>query len=927
MALSLATIAKDTPERATINLAGEWQLRLDGMGNNQEVVTLPGTTDTNRKGYACTNKTETTHLTRLYSYVGKAWYSKSVVIPKDWKKKDISLFLERTKPTTLFIDGDSVGHCDNISTPQIYNLSDKLPPGSHDITIMVDNSTTSVPPQLITSSHAYTEDTQTNWNGIIGRIELTAKNAINIADLQLYTDFDKYELKAIVTFSKPLTKKTKIYINASDGNGYTFVAEKGATEIEKTIAINKEKVKTWSEFHSDTYNLFVELMGYDKVSTKYAMRKFEAKGHHFYVNGNQTFLRGKHDACVFPLTGHVPMDKTSWRSYLATCKQYGINHIRFHSWCPPEECFAVADEMGIYLQPELPFWGDFKNEDPRLLPFLKKEGENILKTYGNHPSFVMFGLGNELWGDITSMASFVADYRKQDSRHLYTFGSNMYLGYKGFLDGMDYFTTCRNGGEMPGVAYNTHTRGSFSFADAEDGGYINNRYPNTTMTFDDAIGDCPVPIISHETGQFQTYPDYAEIRKYTGVLYPYNFEVFRKRLEKAGMADQANDFHEASGKWSVQLYKADIEMDMRSHNMAGYQLLDLQDYPGQGTALVGILDAFMQSKSITTPDEWRQWCAPVVPMLIVPKFCYKNDEELKGDIDIVNYSERSLKDMDVEWSLQRWNGEEIAFGSFPVWEDSVGRFNGEHIAAKLNMIDKAEKLTFHIKIRGSEYGNSYPIWVYPSQGPDIAKLGKGIEIVDTLTATTMLKLKNGAKVLLMPRETMLKEQTVGALFQTDYWNYRMFKTICENNKKPVSPGTLGLLVNESHPLLADYPTDNHTSWQWFPVVKASRPMILDLMPKDYRPIVQAIDNIERNHRLGLIFELAVGKGRLIVCMSPLRNLLDYPEARQLYTSILEYMQSGNFNPTTSITPENLVKLMTTSVESSKIGELKNISFE
>lgn len=925
--VSLASMAKETPERASINLAGEWLLELDGMGNSDDVVTLPGTTDTNRKGKACDNKTETTHLTRLYSFVGKAWYTKTVVIPKDWKKKDISLYLERTKPTTLYIDGDSVGHCDNISTPQVYNLSDKLTPGTHDIKILVDNSTTSVPPQLITSSHAYTEDTQTNWNGIIGRIELIAKNVTNIADLQVYTDVDKYELKAVVTLSQPLAKKTNVYINAGDGNGHTFVAEKGATTIEKTIAIDKDKVKTWSEFHSDTYDLAVELMGYDKVATRYAMRKFEARGHHFYVNGHKTFLRGKHDACVFPLTAHVAMDKTSWRNYLATCKRYGINHIRFHSWCPPEECFAVADEMGIYLQPELPFWGDFKKEDPRLLPYLKKEGENILRTYGNHPSFVMFGLGNELWGDIPSMANFVEDFRKQDSRHLYTFGSNMYLGYQGLLDGMDYFTTCRNGGEMPGLAYNTHTRGSFSYADAEDGGYINNRYPNSTMTFDEAVNNCAAPIISHETGQFQTYPDYGEIKKYTGVLYPYNLEVFRSRLEKAGMADQATDFHQASGKWSVQLYKADMEMDMRTRNMAGYQLLDLQDYPGQGTALVGVLDAFMDSKGITTPEEWNQWCAPVVPMLIVPKFCYTNNEELRGDIDIVNYGEQSLKGKDVEWSLQRWNGEEIAFGSFPVCEDSVGRFNGEHIFAKLSMITKAEELTFHIKIRGTAYGNTYPLWVYPSETTELATLEKDIMIVDTLTAMTMKRLENGAKVLFMPRGTMLKEQTVGALFQTDYWNYRMFKTICENNKKPVSPGTLGLLVNDKHPLLADYPTSNHTSWQWFPVVKASRPMILDLMPKGYRPIVQVIDNVERNHRLGLIFEMGVGKGKMIVCMSPLKKLLDYPEAKQLYTSTLEYMQSNEFSPSTSITPEELNSLMTTVTDNNKIGELRNISFE
>jgi hypothetical protein len=270
------------------------------------------------------------------------------------------------------------------------------------------------------------------------------------------------------------------------------------------------------------------------------------------------------------------MDVKSWKDYLGKCAAYGLNHVRFHSWCPPEAAFVAADELGIILQPELPFWGSFDDKDSLLMNFLHKEGENILRWYGHHPSFRMFALGNELWGSIDKMAEFIADFRKIAPDKVYTFGSNYYLGYKGVKPGMDYFTTCRVGGEGWGN-YGTHTRGSFSFADAADGGMINHFYPNTEMNFTEGCGLTNVPIISHETGQFQTYPDYDEIVKYKGVLYPYNLEVFRSRLEKAGMADQAKDFHKASGLWSLQLYKQDIEMDLRTPNMAGFQLLDLQD--------------------------------------------------------------------------------------------------------------------------------------------------------------------------------------------------------------------------------------------------------------------------------------------------------------------------------------------------------------
>ena len=288
-------------------------------------------------------------------------------------------------------------------------------------------------------------------------------------------------------------------------------------------------------------------------------KDFHIEGAHFYANGHPVFLRGKHDAAVWSLTGHVDMTVEGWIKYLGTCKEYGINHVRFHSWCPPEAAFVAADSLGIYLQPELPFWGSFDDKDETLMKFLHQEGENILREYGHHPSFRMMALGNELWGSIDKMKEFVDDFRKIAPDKYYTFGSNYYLGYQGVKEEMDYFTTCRIGGEGWGK-YNTHSRGSFSFADAYDGGMINHFHPNTSMNFDEACdkwaspqpwqkkdGKAGIPIISHETGQFQTYPDFREIKKYTGVLYPYNFEIFRRRLAAAGMLSQADDFHKASG--------------------------------------------------------------------------------------------------------------------------------------------------------------------------------------------------------------------------------------------------------------------------------------------------------------------------------------------------------------------------------------------
>ena len=861
--MSLGMQAQTNGVAQSLSLAGEWKVTL---GDAKEVkrAMLPGTIDTNHLGFAPSDTTETTHLTRLYAYKGKATYSRTIEIPRQWKKGAVELFLERTKPTWVYLDGKLVDSCNYISTPQRYILP-RLKSGKHQLDIVVDNSR-GVPEQVYGSSHAYTEDTQTNWNGIIGEIKLGVRSG-----------------------------------------------ELGVLRGRAVSPMDMEKYQ-----------------GRLTPNSRLLTPNFEIRGAHFYADGHPVFLRGKHDAAVWPLTGHVDMTVEGWMKYLGTCKEYGINHVRFHSWCPPEAAFVAADKLGIYLQPELPFWGSFDDKDEVLMKFLHQEGENILREYGHHPSFRMMALGNELWGSIDKMKEFVDDFRKIAPDKYYTFGSNYYLGYQGVKEGMDYFTTCRIGGEEWGK-YNTHTRGSFSFADAYDGGMINHFHPNTTMNFDEACdkwaspqpwqkkdGKAGIPIISHETGQFQTYPDYREIKKYTGVLYPYNFEIFRRRLAAAGMLSQADDFHKASGLWSVKLYKADIEMDLRTKNMAGFQLLDIQDYPGQGSAFVGILDAFMESKGITTPEEWRQWCSPIVPLIETDKLCYEAGETFKGKVLIANYGATSLRGKKMTWRI---SSDEPSFnedeGKINIFTYNEGLLDAGELNLELHA-DKPAKVNLTLSIDGTEARNSYELWVYPRKTVD----KKNVVIAKDLTPDVVASLEKGAKVLWMPDSL---PYTVGGLFQTDYWNYRMFKTICENNKKAVSPGTLGILTRPEHPIFKGFPTEMHTNWQWFPVIKESHPLVLDNFAKDYLPIVQVIDNIERNHKLGLVMEWKVGAGKLLVCMSDLEKASQYPEGRAFYQSVLSYMRSSDFNPQSEITIPDLMKTLKEEPRKVSMKELNNIS--
>ena len=931
----------DTQSR--IPLEGNWGLQLDtaGAGIAPDWLTksctdslfLPGTTDMGKKGTYNTDMTLTTSLSREYVFEGKALYTKQVDIPEEWDGTSVRLVMERTKPTTIWIDGKEVGANNDISTAQQYDLSSYLFPGTHTVAILVDNGKQAVPEKVYGSSHAYSASTQTNWNGIIGDFYLESVPLCGIDDIQLYPDVAKKVVTARVTLRNP---------DKGAGKGIlSFYAEAWNTDKQhktpvQTIEVDwtkpeqefelalGDKALLWSEFTPSLYRFSVSLKTDQSVDTEQAtfgLRDFKTKGRQFTMNGKTTFLRGKHDACVFPLIAHTAMDVETWRHYFQVAKQYGINHYRFHSWCPPEACFEAADIEGIYLQPELPIWGNIDIDDTELCDYLLKEGRNLHRAYSNHASFVMFGLGNEMSGE-EGLAMLIQTFKKEDNRHIYSSGSNNYLGFKGKQANEDYFTTCRVGREGD-KQFNTHARASFSFADAYDGGYLNHTYPNSEMDFSSANVLCDVPIISHETGQFQVYPNYEEIKKYTGVLKPRNFEIFKKRLEEAGMINLAYDFMMASGKWSALLYRADIEMNLRTPEWGGFQLLDLQDYPGQGSAYVGILDAFMESKGLIAPEEWRHFCSEVVPLFCTEKFCWTNDEALTGEVEIANYSESDLNSKQLSWTLTDSKQQVLDKGVLPLQVKQGELAKVGTLKPAIASVRKAEKVTLALSIDGTPYRNDYSLWIYPAADKEVAP-SEDICVTDDLDAH-LKYLTEGGKVLWFPSKDKHKDQTVGGLFQTDYWNYRMFRTICENLDRPVSPGTLGILTDPGHPALADFPTEFHTNWQWFPIIKQSYPMILDRLSDDYRPIVQVIDNVERNHKLGLLFEFKVGNGKLLVCMSDLKAVQDKPEARQFYRSILEYMESSAFAPSYSLSAKDLQDLFTAKVKTGEMKKLFNIS--
>lgn len=880
------------------SLAGEWGFELDvhrsGVDKHwyerdlEEKIALPGTTDLARKGWE-NKKPHGRILSRRFTYTGPAWYQRTIDIPAEWSGKRITLTLERTKSSKVWLDGRELGSRDSLVGPHVFELGMDVKLGKHRLTIQIDNA--KLPPTR--DSHQVSDNTQTNWNGIIGRIELTATDPVWLESITTFPDLAKKSIRVRAKIGNltGLPAEGKLTINAVSDNcsrehcaapaTATFTKISAGEEVEATLELG-EGALTWDEFSPALYQLEIALQGNagatsfrDQQSMKTGLCSFVTKGTQFQVNGRTTFLRGKHDACVFPLTGFPPMEKEGWLKVMRVAQAYGINHYRFHSWCPPEAAFAAADELGIYLQPELPNWENFEGKEAHDL-YMLEEGKRLLSAFGNHPSFVMMSLGNELYGSRPIMAATVSALRAHDPRHLFAQGSNTFYNEPSQAEGDDYWTTMRTGSGKAMV------RGSFGPRDLPLG-RVQAAPANTMDDFSNAIAGIKIPVIGHETGQYSVFPDLKEIPKYTGVLEARNFEAIRERLKSRGMLDQADDFTHASGELSALCYRAENEMAFRTRGFGGFQILDLQDFPGQGTATVGVLNAFMEPKGVITPEEWRQSCSSSVLLLRFPSYTWTTDQTFSATAEIAHYGKEPIPQATASWTLRDEAGEPVTSGTLAPTDVPQGSLTSlGTVSFPLDKVKAPARLNLEIKL--GAVTNQYSLWVYPPKGEQKTD---GVIVANKLDEKTKSALEQGARVIVMPDEAV--PGTVFAMFTPDFWCWEAFGKL--------APGTMGLLMDPKHPALAKFPTDAFSNWQWFDIANASRPVILDELPAGTRPIVQVIDNFTRCHRLGLVSEFRVGKGRLLLVSCNLRALADKPAPRQLLASLISYARSDRFQPT------------------------------
>lgn len=817
-------------------------------------------------------------------YLGAAWYQRDIEIPNSWSGHRVVLCLERPHwQTTVWIDEREVGSSNSLCVPHDYDLA-TLSPGKHRLSIRIDNR------MLLPyrpDAHSVSDSLGSSWNGIVGKIELTPTSPVWIEDAQVFPNVEKKSALIKVQIGN-LTARAGAGTLSGAGTTLpvTWNEKGGKAEFEASLGKNAQ---LWDEFHPVLQHLTLQLKGEnadDQEELAFGLREIRAENNKFLLNGREIYLRGTHFGGDFPLTGYPATDVNSWRRIFQVCQAWGLNHMRFHSWCPPEAAFAAADELGFYLQVECGMWNEI-SPGSAMERMMYDETTRMMKAHGNHPSFLLLSPSNEpsgRWKE--SLPNWVNYWRHEDPRRLYTTGTGWSLiDAPGPVDGADYLAVHRIGQNM--------LRGNSAWFGRD---------------YARSLAGVNVPVASHELGQWCAYPDFTVMKKFTGYLHPGNYEIFRDSLAAHGLLENDKDFARASGRFQLACYKEEIEANLRTPGLGGFQLLDLHDYLGQGTALVGLLDAFWESKGYATPAEFRRFCSATVPLARLKSRVFTTADAFDVDVEIAHYGDAPVANAVPMWRIVDDRGRAVAGEQWQARTIPRGKNIAlGKITADLSKLKAPQAYELVVSLKGTTIENAWNFWLYPAQ---MDKSPAKDILVTSSWDEAEARLSAGGKVLFLPRSSDLDWTSPPLDVVPIFWSRLM------------NPGwgrMLGLWCNTRHPALAAFPTAENCDWQWTEVLRGARAVNLDRLPLQLKPIVQVIDDWNRNYKLGLLFECGVANGRLMVCSADLENPQAGPVARQLRRSLLDYMGSTRFQPQVALSAADTRSLLFDTRIMSRLG--------
>lgn len=968
-----------------------WQLTLPGENEESSFkkrVRLPGTLDEFGVGHAdrldnsCHPDEGTaqsfdadviaTRFTRKHTYEGPAYFERELTIAPASKCRTF-FEIERARCVRVFLDGEEICAYEDqtISTPHVFELTGHE--GTHHLRVESDNSYPGLPHDAIVYSSAATDETQTNWNGLLGYIRLREENRTFFSQVRVYpkengtklrveVDVDagaapfegelvlkgsalesEYHQKISIAAAKfretIVAEKVSVLASAAKWDEYEGnLHELTATLYQNSSQASETKEENWKTADKTAVNEKIVQEAVEEKSVRFGIRTFGDDGQgHLALNGRRIFLRSEANCAEFPETGYIPMEVDAWKTILQTYKDYGVNMVRFHSHCPPKAAFTAADEMGILMQPELSHW-DPKHafESDESYGYYQKELREIIKTLANHPSFVMLTFGNELHcGALgtSRMHQMLESAHKQDSTRLYANASNAHYGNEGCDEESDFYAsqsfyndrirgTLAGNPETPeeAAAVEAYEKEHGKLAKVNIKGYINNQYPNAKTNFDETLRKIrehyKKPVFSFEVGQFEVLPDFDELAHFKGISDPANYRRIQRMVREKGLEPVWKKYVEATGELSRLCYREEIEAAMRTKELSGISLLGLQDFPGQGTALVGMLDSHLEPKpfEFAKPEYFHAFFRAQLPLVELEKYTYDEGETLCAKVALANYGKTDCEG-EPKWTLWAYMRNESVKEENSETNSNVrkiaiksGRMSAvscpkgtlsEAGTLKIELCDLNHPIRCELTVQLAEAVNSYPIWIYKKELPECPAHVYETRVLDVQAKKV---LENGGTVYYSPKsEKASFHHSIRAQFSTDFWSVGTFGR---------QEGAMGQLIQKDHPLFKEFPTESHTNWQWWPMANQRAVVLPESvgLGKTFDAIITEMDSYAFLRPMAQLFECRVGKGKLLYSTLGLQDLQQYPEGRALLRAIYKYLDSDAFAPEQSLEWETVVNI-------------------
>ncbi len=674
--------ANALPEATTATVPGCWAA--DGLGGEgPSLLTTPEQLPTRLRG----------------SYVGPAWYRKSVRVPAGWRGKRVWLKIGGVNSQGwFFANGEFLGHIHSYCGACKFEITDLVEPGKPlMIAALVRND---VPSRKGLSNWLH------RFGGLYRSVELEATPAVYIDDVYAVPEFDRRSVSLRVSVDGTTDGAVlRANIRTTDGEraGEALVD----AEAEHELTVRLRPFRPWSPTTPSLYIADVTLEQDGRVihgwSERFGVRKWEVRGTDLTLNNERFLVRGFGDDYIYPVTLSSSASHEAHRKHLSVAREFGFNYVRHHTHCENPEFFEAADELGIMVQPELPYYGPHASGGPDVsMP--EADLRELYEHYRRYTSFSTYCTGNEghigspLDAELYQLAKALDPTRlmlHQDGGH-------------SSPENSDY--------AVPFGDLRLHHRGQV---------------------------DTSRPAVLHEYQNLATPIDPYLAKRYSGaVVAPRPMESYLADLEQSGLSREWGDACLQAGKeLQKQWQKWGIEAARRDAPLDGYIYWTLVDV-GKPSAQ-GLFDPFWQPKA-STPEFFIRHNGETAVLAELG-----DDPPILGEGGtlnvtwIVSHFGAEPIDARLRWKLVA-NGKPLAKGeSGPLHVAPGSVVDAGSDAIVMPRLKSAVKAQLTAQLAGTGIRNSWDVWLFP----EVAESENGALFVRKMTVEALDRLAEGGTVV------------------------------------------------------------------------------------------------------------------------------------------------------------------------------------